>query len=97
MDYKVRDLSLAPKGRLKVDWAEAHMPVLARIREHFSRTRPLEGVRIGACLHVTKETAVLVKTLMVGGAEVYLAACNPLSTQDDVAAALVEDGVHVYA
>lgn len=97
MDYKVRDLSLAPKGRLKVDWAEAHMPVLARIREHFSQTRPLEGVRIGACLHVTKETAVLVETLMVGGAEVYLAACNPLSTQDDVAAALVEDGVHVYA
>ncbi|RLF06662.1 MAG: adenosylhomocysteinase [Thermoprotei archaeon] len=97
MDYKVRDLSLAPQGRLKIDWAEAHMPVLARIREEFSRAKPLEGVRIGACLHVTKETAVLVKTLMAGGAEVYLAACNPLSTQDDVAAALVEEGVHVYA
>ena len=97
MDYKVRDLSLAPQGRLKIDWAEAHMPVLARIKEEFARTKPLEGVRIGACLHVTKETAVLVKTLMAGGAEVYLAACNPLSTQDDVAAALVEEGVHVYA
>ncbi|MCD6357963.1 MAG: adenosylhomocysteinase, partial [Thermoproteales archaeon] len=97
MDYQVRDLSLAPQGRLKIDWAEAHMPVLARIKEEFARTKPLEGVRIGACLHVTKETAVLVKTLMAGGAEVYLAACNPLSTQDDVAAALVEEGVHVYA
>lgn len=97
MDYKVRDHSLAPQGRLKIDWAEAHMPVLARIKEEFARTKPLEGVRIGACLHVTKETAVLVKTLMAGGAEVYLAACNPLSTQDDVAAALVEEGVHVYA
>lgn len=97
MGYKIRDPSLAPQGRLKIDWAEAHMPVLARIKVEFTRGRPLEGVRIGACLHVTKETAALVKTLMAGGAEVYLAACNPLSTQDDVAAALVEEGVHVYA
>ncbi len=97
MDYKVKDVGLAPQGRLQIEWAEAHMPVLLKIRERFSRTRPLEGVRVGACLHVTKETAVLVRTLVAGGAEVYLAASNPLSTQDDVAAALAEEGVHVFA
>lgn len=97
MAYRVRDLSLAPQGRLKVEWAEAHMPVLTRIRERFKERRPLDGLRVGACLHVTKETAVLARTLAAGGAEVYLAASNPLSTQDDVAAALVEDGVHVFA
>jgi adenosylhomocysteinase len=95
--YKVKDLGLAPQGRLQIEWAEMHMPVLMKIRERFSRTRPLEGVRIAACLHVTKETAVLVRTLKAAGAEVYLAASNPLSTQDDVAAALVEDGIHVFA
>ena len=97
MEYKVRDIGLAESGRLKVEWAERHMPVLMRIRSKFSRKRPLEGVRVGACLHVTKETAVLVRTLRAGGAEVYLAPSNPLSTQDDVAAALAEEGVHVYA
>jgi len=95
--YRIRDESLAPAGRLKVEWAEAHMPVLMKIRDEFSRRRPLDGVKVAACLHVTKETAVLVKTLMAGGAEVFLSACNPLSTQDDVAAALVEAGVYVYA
>jgi len=95
--YKVKDLDLAPQGRRKIEWAEMHMPVLMRIRERLARTRPLEGIRIAACLHVTKETAVLVKTLKAAGAEVYLAASNPLSTQDDVAAALVEEGVHVFA
>ena len=95
-DYRVRDLSLAGEGRLKIAWAEQHMPVLMGIRREFKESRPLEGVRIGACLHITKETAVLAKTLMEAGAEVYLTASNPLSTQDDVAAALVEDGVKVY-
>lgn len=96
-DYKVKDIGLAEKGRLLIEWAERRMPVLMRIRERFAEERPLEGWRIGCCLHVTKETAVLVRTLMAGGAEVYLAGSNPLSTQDEVAAALAEEGVHVYA
>ncbi len=96
-EYKVKDISLADKGELLIEWAEAHMPVLRQIRQRFERERPLEGVRIGACLHVTKETAVLVKTLEAGGAEVYLCASNPLSTQDEVAAALAKAGTHVYA
>ena len=97
MEYSVKDISLAEKGEGKIYWAERNMPVLRIIREEFSRSRPLEGVRIGASLHVTKETAILVETLRAGGAEVYLAPCNPLSTQDDVAAALAKRGVHVYA
>ena len=97
MDFKVKDLGLADKGRLQIEWAEAHMPVLLKIRERFEREKPLKGLRVGCCLHVTKETAVLVKTLMAGGAEVYLAGSNPLSTQDEVAAALAVEGVHVYA
>lgn len=97
LKFKVRDLSLASSGRLQIEWAEKHMPVLMKIREEFSKAKPLTGVKISACLHVTKETAVLVKTLIAGGAEVYLAASNPLSTQDEVAAALVEEGAHVYA
>ena len=96
-DYKVKDVLLAKKGRLQIEWAERHMPVLLKIRERFKREKPLEGLKIGASLHVTKETAVLIRTLMMGGAEVWLAPCNPLSTQDDVAAALAEEGVHVYA
>ncbi|MCS7104466.1 MAG: adenosylhomocysteinase [Thermofilaceae archaeon] len=97
MTFKVRDLGLAPEGRLKIEWAEAHMPVLQKIRERLVKSRPLEGIRISACLHVTKETAVLVRTLIDAGAKVSLAASNPLSTQDDVAAALAEEGVEVYA
>ena len=97
MEYKVKDKSLAPRGRLQIEWAEKHMPVLMLIRERFSKDKPLKGIRVGAVLHVTKETAVLVKTLKAGGAEVYLAASNPLSTQDEVAATLVEEGIHVYA
>lgn len=96
-DFKVKDLSLADQGRLLIEWAESRMPVLMKLREEFSRERPLEGWRIGACLHVTKETAVLVRTLMAGGAKVALCASNPLSTQDAVAAALAEEGVNVYA
>ena len=95
--YKVKDLSLSEKGFLLIEWASRHMPVLKQIRERFERERPLEGVRIGACLHVTKETAVLIETLRAGGAEVALCGSNPLSTQDEVAAALVSLGVHVYA
>ena len=97
MDFKVKDLGLADKGRLQIEWAEAHMPVLLKIRERFEEEKPLKGLRVGCCLHVTKETAVLVKTLMAGGAEVYLAGSNPLSTQDEVAAALAIEGVRVYA
>ena len=95
--YKVKDISLAEKGRLQIEWAERHMPVLMKIRERFKKEKPLEGLKIGASLHVTKETAVLVRTLVAGGAEVWLAPCNPLSTQDEVAAALAEEGIHVYA
>lgn len=91
MDYDIKDIHLADKGRLRIEWAGMSMPVLKSIRERFSRERPLEGLRLSACLHVTTETAGLVKTLKAGGAEVVLCASNPLSTQDDVAASLVVD------
>ncbi|SHK35759.1 adenosylhomocysteinase [Thermocrinis minervae] len=98
MQYHVKDLSLADVGRDRIEWAEKDMPVLRSIRERFSREKPFQGMRIGACLHVTTETANLVLTLKEGGAEVFLAASNPLSTQDDVAAALVKYfGIHVFA
>jgi adenosylhomocysteinase len=97
VEFKVKDLSLAPKGREQIRWAELHMPVLKLIKETFEKEKPFKGVRVGAVLHVTKETAVLVKTLKASGADVWLAASNPLSTQDEVAAALAEEGVHVYA
>lgn len=97
MDYKIADLSLAKGGIVAIEWAERTMPVLLEIRNRFVKERPLEGVRIGACLHVTKETAVLVRTLMEGGADVALAGSNPLSTQDEIAAALVEYGAKVFA
>jgi len=93
----VRDPQLAGQGRLKIEWAEAHMPVVMRLREKYIGERPLEGYRVSMVLHVTKETAVLARTLKTWGAEVYLAASNPLSTQDDVAAALVSDGINVFA
>lgn len=97
MDYKVKDISLADQGRLKIEWAEQHMPVLLSVRKEFERTKPFEDLVIGACLHVTKETAVLTRTLKAGGATVALCASNPLSTQDDVAAALVKEEIHVFA
>jgi len=90
MEYHVKDLSLAEKGRLRIEWAGREMPVLKQIRARFEREKPLSGVRIGACLHVTTETANLMDVLKAGGAEVALCASNPLSTQDDVAAALVK-------
>ena len=98
MDCDVKDLGLAMKGRERIEWASGEMRVLALIRERFQKERPLTGITIGACLHVTTETANLVETLFAGGAEVALCASNPLSTQDDVAAALCEEtGIEVYA
>ena len=97
MKYKVKDTSLAEKGKLQIAWAESRMPVLMKIREEFEKTKPFKDLIIGIALHVTKETAVLMKTLKAGGATVALAAANPLSTQDDVAAALVEEGINVFA
>lgn len=95
--FKVKDLSLADSGNLKIEWAENHMPVLMKIREEFEKTRPFEGIVIGACLHNTKETAALVRTLKAGGATVALCGSNPLSTQDDVAAALAKEGINVFS
>ncbi len=96
-EYKVRDIRLAEQGRRQLEWAELHMPALMEIRRRFESEKPLKGVKISAVLHVTKETGALVRTLMAGGAEVSLAGSNPLSTQDDVAAALAEEGVRVFA
>jgi adenosylhomocysteinase len=96
--HDVTDLGLAAEGVRRIDWAEREMPVLRLIRERFAKEQPLAGLRIGACLHVTTETANLMRTLKAGGAQVVLAASNPLSTQDDVAAALVaEHGIAVHA
>ena len=97
MDYHVKDLSLADAGKLRIEWAERTMPVLRMIRERFATEKPLKGQVLAACLHVTTETAALVHTLAAGGADVYVCASNPLSTQDDVAAALAADGYHVFA
>ncbi len=95
--YKVKDLSLAKQGKLKVEWAESRMPVMMSLREKYSKTKPLQGYTIAGCLHVTKETAVLVKTFVAAGAKVSWSGCNPLSTQDDIAAALADDGVSIFA
>jgi adenosylhomocysteinase len=96
--HDVKDPSLAEKGRTRIVWSEAQMPVVRAIRERFARERPLAGLRLAACLHVTAETACLMRALAKGGAEVRLCASNPLSTQDDVAASLVEhDGIAVFA
>lgn len=96
-NYEVKDIRLAAKGRLTIEWAESRMPVLLNVIEQFKKRKPLQDIQIGACLHVTKETAVLIRTLRAGGAKVTLCGSNPLSTQDDVAAALAEEGVNVYA
>jgi adenosylhomocysteinase len=97
MDCDVKDVALAEKGRTRIEWANQEMGVLAQVRERFEKEKPLAGMRIGACLHVTTETANLIRTLVAGGAEVALCASNPLSTQDDAAAALCEDDIRVYA
>ena len=97
MDHHVKDLGLVKQGRKRIEWAEIEMPVLRSIRERLTRERPLAGLRIAACLHVTTETAALMRTLVAGGAQLRLCASNPLSTQDDVAAALVEEQTAVFA
>ena len=97
-NYDVKDINYADGGRLKIEWAEREMPVLRQIKARFAKERPLNGLRISACLHVTTETANLMKTLQAGGADVVLTASNPLSTQDEVAASLVShDEIQVYA
>ena len=97
MNYDITDLGLAADGALKSEWADQQMPVLEGIRQRFAETRPLDGIRIAACLHVTSETSNLAKTLVAGGAELALCASNPLSTQDDIAAHLVAEGISVFA
>src|SRR5437762_11213409 len=95
--YDIKDPKLAPEGIQRIEWADRQMPVLRLIRERFEKEKPLRGLRLGACLHVTTETANLMRTLKAGSAEVALCASNPLSTQDDVAAALsTEYGVPTY-
>lgn len=95
--YKVKNLNLAEDGRKKIEWAESRMPVMMALREKYSKTKPLKGYKIAGCLHVTKETAVLVETLKAAGAQVSWSGCNPLSTQDEIAAALAKNGVEIYA
>lgn len=95
--YCVKDIKLAEEGQKLIDWAESRMPVLMKLREEYSKTKPFKGYKIAGCLHVTKETAVLIRTLQAAGAEVAWSGCNPLSTNDAVAAALAEDGIQIYA
>jgi adenosylhomocysteinase len=95
--FQIKDKSLAAQGHLQIEWASKHMPVLNLIKDRFTKEKPLKGLTLAACLHVTKETAVLVETLIAGGAKVALCGSNPLSTQDDVAAALADEGINVYA
>ena len=95
--YKVKDLKLAAEGRMKIEWAESRMPVMMALRKKYSKTKPLKGYKIAGCLHVTKETAVLIETLREAGAKISWSGCNPLSTQDDVAAALAKNGTEIYA
>lgn len=97
MQHEVKDMELAGQGGMQIEFAEMQMKALAEIRKRFEKEKPLKGLRVGMALHVTKETGVLVKTLIAGGAEVAITSCNPLSTQDDVAAALAKQGVSVFA
>ncbi|MCF8029806.1 MAG: adenosylhomocysteinase [Desulfohalobiaceae bacterium] len=96
-NYEVKDLSLTSQGKNNIELAELNMGALLEVKKRFEREKPLKGIRVGLALHVTKETAVLVRTLSAGGADVAITGCNPLSTQDDVAAALADDGVKVWA
>ena len=95
--YRVADISLADEGAMRVDWARARMPVLARLRAEAEKTQPLAGMIVAGCLHVTKETAVLIETIEAAGAKVSWSGCNPLSTQDNVAAWLAREGYAIYA
>lgn len=96
-DYIIKDIGLADEGKQRIEWARRHMPVLSIIKDQFKKEKPLEGINVVACLHVTVETANLIYTMKAGGANIALAASNPLSTQDDVAAALASDGIKTYA
>jgi len=96
-NFEVKDLSLAKQGMLNLEWAEKEMGALLKVRDRFAKEKPFKGIRIGMALHVTKETGILVRTLIAGGADVSITGCNPLSTQDDVAAALAKEGVKVWA
>ena len=95
--FKVKDLKLASIGDLQIEWASKHMPVLTQIEKRFAEEKPLKGLTLGACLHVTKETGVLIEAFLGGGAKVGLCGSNPLSTQDDVAASLAKKGVNIFA
>jgi len=97
MEYKVKDIGLAENGKLKVEWAESRMPVLMYLKNKYKEKKPLKGQRIAGCLHVTKETAVLIKTIVAAGAEVSWSGCNPLSTQDDIAAYLAKEHIPIFA
>ena len=98
MEFRIKDPALAKEGKNRIDWAEAHMPVLVALRQKHEKTKPLKGIRVAGCLHVTKETGVLVRTLKAAGAELSWCGCNPLSTQDDVAASLAQDeGISIFA
>ncbi|MFH0875671.1 MAG: adenosylhomocysteinase [archaeon] len=96
-NYEVKDLKLAEQGKKNLEWAEMQMGALLKVKKRFEKEKPLKGIRVGMALHVTKETGILVRTLIAGGADVAITGCNPLSTQDDVAAALAEEGVKVWA
>ncbi|MEW6222635.1 MAG: adenosylhomocysteinase [Candidatus Hadarchaeota archaeon] len=97
MNFKVKDIRLAPGGKRRMDWVQEHMPVLAEIRRELSKSKPLKGLTVGAALHTEAKTAILVRTLVAAGAKVAITSCNPLSTKDDIAAALAKEGVNVYA
>jgi adenosylhomocysteinase len=98
MEFRIKDPALAKEGKNRIEWAEAHMPVLVALREKYEKTKPLKEIRVAGCLHVTKETGVLVRTLKAAGAELSWCGCNPLSTQDDVAASLAQDeGISIFA
>ena len=96
-NYEVKDIKLADQGRMNLELAESHMGSLLEVRKRFEKEKPFKNITIGMALHVTKETGVLVRTLKAGGADVVITGCNPLSTQDDVAAALAEEGIKVWA
>jgi adenosylhomocysteinase len=98
MKSRIKDPTLAKEGKNRIDWAEAHMPVLVALRQKYEKTKPLEGIKVAGCLHVTKETGVLVRTLKAAGAQLSWCGCNPLSTQDDVASSLAQDeDISVFA
>ena len=97
MNYDIKDISLAGKGKLRAEWAEREMPVLRTIKERFAKEKPLKGIKLAGCLHITAETANLAHTLVAAGADLTLCASNPLSTQDDIAAHLVESGIPIFA